>query len=562
MLQFLVFVLLSLHASSVCHISLSAEPQPLNYPLKELPTAGASFSETFFVNYTGVNRSLTLQYFSGSWYNITSFGVNYLGFSEIKVPVTAYWAHFGKNELRVVSGSCESNTLELDIVQANGVGQDALLYFVVLSSVFLILALSKLLPSRAFVALMLVTYFALSPFTGQRYDMFFLISSGVHILEGVSPFGNSELYPFSLKWAYPPLYPLWSALSFAFYSFVTKASVPQPQSLVYPGYLTSTYSVWRAFAPHSLPLLAFLLKLPMLLSVFVTYFVLSKKVGQRLAATYWLANPLVILVGSIWGQLDPLSTAFALLSFVEYERGRAGRAHLYAALGASFKIWPALLIPFYMLDTLRKKSFSFKQVLPLFPVVALNLLVYAFYGSLLFSLFVLVYARGVPTYAGQFSVNGLTWQWILYLLNSPPIPLFLYVAPPSYVALCYYVYKRGFDLRVLIFLIVLLFLTYNYVNPQYFVWLIPFFLLLNKRVWSVVYSVLPMVFVFLSYNLFYFVSPSLLYDYYAPSASILEELKLWVFYQVKPLFLVVVAIAPTTCYLLTEIYLFKKKRFL
>jgi len=68
-----------------------------------------------------------------------------------------------------------------------------------------------------------------------------------------------------------------------------------------------------------------------------------------------------------------------------------------------------------------------------------------------------------------------------------------------------------------------------------------------------------MVFVFLSYNLFYFVSPSLLYDYYAPSASILEELKLWVFYQVKPLFILVSAIVPTAFFILTEISLFKSK---
>ncbi|MEM3795121.1 MAG: hypothetical protein QW429_04530, partial [Thermoprotei archaeon] len=62
-------------------------------------------------------------------------------------------------------------------------------------------------------------------------------------------------------------------------------------------------------------------------------------------------------------------------------------------------------------------------------------------------------------------------------------------------------------------------------------------------------TALPLIFVGLSYNVFYFLSPALLYDTYAPAASIAEELKLAFFYNNRPLFIAVASILPLLAYI-------------
>ncbi|MEM0320969.1 MAG: hypothetical protein QW613_01050, partial [Thermoprotei archaeon] len=242
-----------------------------------------------------------------------------------------------------------------------------------------------------------------------------------------------------------------------------------------------------------------------------------------------------------------------LLSLDSYSRGRMTQAYLWAALGGAIKLWPAVVIPIYLAQGVRlQRARLFRPVvLGVLPVAAASVGVYAYFGHPLQTLDILVYARSVPTYAGEFSVNGLTWQWILYFLDSPPIPLFLIVGPIVYAAILVYAYKKpeADPITLLIIVVLTLFLTYNYVNPQYFLWIVPL-LILQKRTNSVwIFTALPLIFVGLSYNVFYFLSPALLYDTYAPAASIAEELKLAFFYNNRPLFIAVASILPLLAYI-------------
>ncbi len=539
-------------------IHLSVEPTHLYYP-GTLPKEGYSFSELLFVNYSKslANATIVIQFYNDSkWWNLTAFTANRVGFTQAYVPVTAYWAHSGDNTLRAITTQYTSNTATLVVTQnTDGFTVDGAIYAALFTATIALFLFARNSSPRRYMLAIIAVYLMLAPFTGQRYDVYFLISSGIRVLEHVNPFdpGQPPIYPFPLKWAYPPLYPLYSALSFLVYQSITHVRTPPPDSTVYPGYYTAVYSVWRGYVTKSMPLLVFLLKLPMIVSFIVTYRVLSRMIGGRSALKYWAANPLALLVCAVWGQLDPLTVALALLSLESYGRGKTVHAYVYSALGGAIKLWPAALIPIYLAQTLRVSGpRALKPAAAgVLPVVAVAMGVYGFFGHVAQSLEILVYARGVPTYAGQFSVNGLTWQWILYFLRSPPIPLFLVVGPATYVALLVYAYRRPTQdpTTLLIILILTVFLTYNYVNPQYFLWVVPLLVVQGRKLSIWVYTVLPLVFVGLSYNIFYFVSPAILYDTYAPSASIAEQLKLALFFNYKPLFVGVASVAPLVAYI-------------
>jgi hypothetical protein len=162
----------------------------------------------------------------------------------------------------------------------------------------------------------------------------------------------------------------------------------------------------------------------------------------------------------------------------------------------------------------------------------------------------LLYARGIPTFSGAFTVNGLTWQEVLVVLKSPPVPLFLVVGIPAYLACYAWMYfKRETDVvKWLIVSILILFLTYNYVNPQYFYWIVPLLLLQKRKGMALLFTVLPLIYVILSYDLFYFVSPAYLPDQFALGASVADQIKLNFFYQSTWLFLLVGALIPTLAY--------------
>lgn len=538
-------------------LNLEIQPQKLEYPAK-IPRQGYSFSEVLYVSYPPslANSTVVVQYLDPSgWHSIASFKANSVGFTVFYLPVTAYWARPGENTLRVVAGNYTSNTVVL-VVEENGGGflfQGAIYAVLVAAPTLLILFAPR---SRRLVLGVFALYFSLSPFTGQRYDMYFLMTSGIRILEHVNPFnpGNPPAYPFPLKWAYPPLYPLYSALAFEAYSLLTHTPVPAVGSTVYPGYYTAPYSVWMGYVPEWMPVLAFLLKLPMLLSFVAAYRVFSKRLGEPEAAKFWAFNPLVFLVCSVWGQLDPIAVTLTLLSLDSYLEGKTAKAYLYSALGGAVKLWPAALLPIYLAQRLalegRGAIKPFAVVVA--PLAAATIGVYAAFGDLAQTLWILVYARGVPTYAGEFSVNGLTWQWILYLAKSPPIPVFLAAGPVAYAAVLAYAYRhpRADPVGLTVLVLLTIYLTYNYVNPQYFLWIIPLLILQGRRVSAWAFTALPLLFVALSYNVFYFVSPTILYDVYSNSASIAEELKIAFFYNYKPLFIAVASFTPLAAYVL------------
>jgi len=283
-----------------------------------------------------------------------------------------------------------------------------------------------------------------------------------------------------------------------------------------------------------------------------TGFLLRRMTGKESSAILWVSNPLVILVAAVWGQLDPIATLLAVASLYYFQKGNEYRAYLLASFGAAVKVWPILMIPIFLVVSGRRNGLSaLKPLAAVLPALLVSLAVYALYESPLQSLFLLAYARGIPTFAGAFTVNGLTWQQVLYVLGSPPVPVFLFLGIPLYAAILGWAYwRRESDVvRLLTLFILVFYLTYNYVNPQYFYWILPLLLLRGKRLAAAVFTILPVAYVALSYNLFYFISPSLLPDQFAFGASIVEQLKLAWFYQTTWFFVLVSGVIPTAAYI-------------
>ncbi len=558
---FLVLVLLMPAGSAFaqsCGIGIAVQPSTVNFPTGDLPRNGAlTFYEIVNVNSSAafVNQTITVQYFNGtSWRGLQSFVGNVVGFTEVDVGLDSGWAHLGNNMVRATSGPCSSDRAAFAVTPDTlAIPEAAATYLLVALLIAAFMLLGRRLGRPRFILLAAAAYLAIAPFTGQRYDVYFLLSSGIRILQHVNPFdpGNPPLYPGPLKWAYPPLYAVYSALSFLAYQLLTGGPLPTASSLTYPGWLTSTYSIWQAFVPPTLPLLVALLKLPMIASALWTGILLGRMTGDDSLVVKWVANPLVVLVAAVWGQLDPIATLLAVASIYMLQKGRPYHAYLLASFGAAVKVWPVLLIPIIFVVSVRRDGRrAVKPLLAVIPALALTLGLYGAYGNLLESLFVFVYARGIPTYAGQFSVNGLTWQQLLFVLKLPPLPLFLAVGVPAYAAMLGWIYwKKEEDVtKWLTAFILVFYLTYNYINPQYFYWILPLLIIRGKRLATFAFTLLPLAYMVLAYNVFYFVSPAVLPDEFAFGASIAEQLKVSAFYQSPAFFVLLAGLIPTAAY--------------
>jgi len=545
-------------ASASCGISIAAEPAVVNFPLPSLPAANqASFSETLDVNYTAayVNRTITIQYLSGTgWRSLENFTGNLVGFTRTYLPLASGMSEFGANHIRAESGACTSDATEFTIqTDPNAVALDVLVYAAIALLIALFYLSGRRLKRKKFIFFAAVVYLAIAPFTGHRYDVYFLVSSGIRALQHVNPFmaGMPPAYPGPLKWAYPPLYVPYSTLSYLLYQLFTGSSLPTVSALTHPSWFTSTYDVWQAFTPASLPVLVFLLKFPMVLSALATGVLLGRMMATDSAVVVWLANPLVILVAAVWGQLDPIATLLAVAALYFFEKERPYHAYLLASFGAAVKVWPVLLIPLFFVVSLRRVGRgALKPLTAVLPALLVTLLLYSVFGNLLDNLYVLAYARFVPTFGGAFSVNGLTWQQILVALKAPAVPLFTWVGIPALAAVVVWVYYRREEdvTKWLVISLMIIFLTYNFVNPQYFYWVIPFIMLQRRKLALLVFSLIPILYMALAYDIFYFVSPAILPVESSLGASIVEQLKVSIFIQTSDVSSFAAPLLPTLAY--------------
>ena len=256
----------------------------------------------------------------------------------------------------------------------------------------------------------------------------------------------------------------------------------------------------------------FVVKTPFLFSDVAITFLLYKIVAEltnskRLAETaalLWFLNPFVIWISASWGMWDTLPALFSLIAFFFLLRKKYALAAVFLSLGVASKLYPALfLVPIavylFKSSTVGDK---WKNCLKFFSVFtsATVLLFLPYFGQMetfFAGFFVSNHAASVAV-SNQVSnpvAFGLSY-WSLYqlnrLLNLPVTAGFVsFVSIASIVLVgvaLMLVYWRtvkmtfqrpAYDLALVMLLPLLaLFLSYRIICEQYFVWAIPFLVIL------------------------------------------------------------------------------------
>ena len=358
-----------------------------------------------------------------------------------------------------------------------------------------------------------ILYSVISVLIGQRYDLFFMISSGLRLFHGVDPYIASSQLPGPLKWAYPPVFPYYSELVDRLVFLSNLDRIPSNLSLNYIGVIYGNlYSAWKAI--KSLPLydLYAAIKIPMVLSIFGSYAMIwrmSPLKGKNFGL--WLLNPAVILIGIAWGQIDAVAAFCMLMSIYYFRKSRTSYSVLMASIGTAIKIFPVLLIPFIIVSSRHRG----RDLLIVWAIALLVLFLYYSVGNFSMNLSTLFFSRSSPTFNGVFFVNGLSWQVILKVLRVSKFPsLFLYVFAPVYAILVGIYWKTGKNIEhFLVVSFLLFFLTYNIVNPQYMIYPISLYLILGRPKEALSLSVIPVAYVSISSSLAFFLNPELSYNY-------------------------------------------------
>ena len=387
---------------------------------------------------------------------------------------------------------------------------------------FIVFFLTVEIRSKRYLYLVPV-YIALSILYGQRYDDYFMISLGMRLFDKVNPYEPTGFTPPGLQWEYPPLYAIWSYFVVVFTHYVLGFRIPSNTQLNYvEASYNNVYSAWRALAGSNLVVLYALAKLPFIVSFFWINSIIVRMSGKQ-QWKLWLINPFAVVVGIMWGQLDVLGLAFLLQAIAYHKQGRGFKAVLFASVGTAIKIFPVFVIPLLIARS-RNKILSFSAIIP---VVLLSLLVYAASGNVLMDLNTLFMGRAEPTYLGVFISEGLTWQIIVSDLLVRSFPsLFIYVFVPAYIIFTAYAIRKGVSMEsYFIICMLIFFVTYNFMNPQYLIWILPFFILLGEAWYAALISILGSLYLFLDYTYTYFLNPDIAWNYNAGFLGQLEEVR-------------------------------------
>jgi hypothetical protein len=228
-----------------------------------------------------------------------------------------------------------------------------------------------------------------------------------------------------------------------------------------------------------------------------------KKVLAEKAALLWFLNPFVIWISAGWGMWDTLPALLSLIAFYLLLKKRYAVSAVFISLGVACKLYPLLfvipiLIYIHKTSTEQKRK---KLLVFLSAFLISTLLLFLPYLNSIISFFSNYFLPGTITQSfvtGQINNPlgfGLTY-WSVFLLNrffnypmstniiSYSSILSIIVFFFSLIIAYFKIAKSSFtnnsyDLAFILFLpVAILFLTYRIICEQFFVWLIPFLIIL------------------------------------------------------------------------------------
>jgi Gpi18-like mannosyltransferase len=351
-----------------------------------------------------------------------------------------------------------------------------------------------------------VVRLVLMPISAHPFDMYVWYDAALSIVKN----GPLSVHFFPPVQGYFLLIPLaylynWLVRTFSWGSFgpISMASI-SPALNYYPS-LNALYVPGMLFS--------FIEKVPLLFSDFFATILLYKIVlsltGKKglaeTAAILWFLNPYLIWVSSVWGMWDTLPALFSLACLYFLLKKKFVLSSVCLMLGIFLKVYPLLFllpITFYILRTSAIGD-RLKNLAKFYSVIIIPsiLLLATFSGSITTFLTQVFLAgsnavTGIVTNPSANSLGlGLTY-WTLFgpdrLVNYPLTSVFVSTMMIlstalvlSFVTLSYLrISKMGFqkpayDLSAaLLFCVFAFFLSFRIIDEQYFVWALPFLIIL------------------------------------------------------------------------------------
>jgi len=516
--------------------------------------------------YAGQISILQFSHDGKEWRNLANAAVESNGKTSRNQPVDSSWAISGRNYLRVVIGKEVSNTVILTVNV--GFGYWVVAWVIVFINVLLALwytrkrigksqALGKLqsylcahISGREkiiFLTFGLLVRVLLAPWTEQRFDNYvsrlwcsLVYGYNLYPFEPRMP----PDYPPMLRYSYPPIWFFVTLFLFFIWWMITGFRFPEKPAFLWNHSVVvgNVFESYRSFVPPALPLLDLFLKLPNILADIGIGYLLINFVRdtkyKKVVLFLWILNPFTIQISSIWGVFDPLCTFFAFYSIYLLWKGKFFLSALFLSLGIATKMFPMfflspILIYVYKKQGLRK---SFKYLtMSLFVGVLIFCSFLLFPGGLEF-LYRIFTFKASPDWYGRNLISGLTWTQLLTLYqwekNQPVFPL---IFIPIFLGLNYTFWrgKKDFDSLVtcLVSILLLTYLSYTVVNPQYIFWALPFMLYLvikgrfSKKLYTI-FSAIPLIYMYGRHNPLYFISPAIIWGEHncQPWSDVIQQL--------------------------------------
>lgn len=341
----------------------------------------------------------------------------------------------------------------------------------------------------------------LMPITAHPYDVYAWYTLSMDSLKNPTVY----VYNFPPLWLSYMMFPIAHAYSLLAQVFPT-GTIPMASL---PSALNFYPSMGVDYVPGMLfntivkiPLLISDILMTLLLYKIVMEFTKNKRLAEK-AALLWFLNPFVIWISAGWGMWDTMPALFSLLSFYLIIKKRITLSAVSLSLGVASKLYPALFIvplAFFILksnsfDEKRKSIFKFLSVF-----LASSVLLFLPYFDMVASFFSSYFMANPASSVADSLANplgfGLTY-WSLYslnrLFNFPVNTALLTVASVGSIvfALVSFILvywrtskttfnKQAFQLTLAMVLPVLvLFLSYRIIPEQWFVWALPFLIILS-----------------------------------------------------------------------------------
>jgi len=186
-------------------------------------------------------------------------------------------------------------------------------------------------------------------------------------------YGVTSAFPFSNVFATSPASGgFWKPVMHIIYNLWILLPVDHPELVtIYPGsnsYPSASAPIFYFLSTPGSFLLVFMLKLFYIVFDVVTGFVVSRIVvltsgSQKLGKAsfvMWLINPYTTLITEMWGSIDIVMVCFLALSAYLFDKGRRDLSAIALGISIGTKLFPALLLPVYLIHMRKTKSATLK----------------------------------------------------------------------------------------------------------------------------------------------------------------------------------------------------------